>query len=287
MEQHLLTLGFKSFERPTAAEAKSRWKELCRKHHPDVGGDENEFKKVTHAYKMLTDSEYRHKEIIKEATKRPNMFGDLNIRFQLNISFEAAFFGKDARISYNIIKFDENNEPIEEEVHELESVKVKITAGIDSNSVIHMPGLGHKCGENRGDLYVNIAVSPHAKFRKMGADVISEEGIPLDVMIKGGKLEVLTMHGIKKVHIKPGTLPGDKVVIKKCGLLKRGNHVMQVQPIYPTEDELRGDKWRGLPIDWTPPPKEEGEVDEDEAHFDDVFERLTRMTGTTTFTMGG
>jgi len=40
-------------------ELKKSYKKLCIQHHPDKGGDENEFKKITEAYNILKDPEKR------------------------------------------------------------------------------------------------------------------------------------------------------------------------------------------------------------------------------------
>lgn len=44
----------------SADEMKKSYKKLCIQHHPDKGGDENEFKKVSEAYNILKDPEKRN-----------------------------------------------------------------------------------------------------------------------------------------------------------------------------------------------------------------------------------
>lgn len=43
----------------TKKEIKKAYRELSKKHHPDKGGDEEEFKKISKAYKVLSDDERR------------------------------------------------------------------------------------------------------------------------------------------------------------------------------------------------------------------------------------
>ena len=38
----------------TMADAKARYRELVKKHHPDVGGDPEQFKRIQAAWEMLT-----------------------------------------------------------------------------------------------------------------------------------------------------------------------------------------------------------------------------------------
>lgn len=49
----LEVMGFQSM--PTKAELDARYRELVKKHHPDMGGDAEEFKKVQAAWTLLTE----------------------------------------------------------------------------------------------------------------------------------------------------------------------------------------------------------------------------------------
>jgi DnaJ-class molecular chaperone len=40
-------------------EIRSAYKDLCKIHHPDKGGNEETFKKISHAHEILTDSQRR------------------------------------------------------------------------------------------------------------------------------------------------------------------------------------------------------------------------------------
>lgn len=257
---YLRDLGFDTQRgNPTLSELKKRWRDLCQEHHPDKGGSADVFRRITHAYKMLTDLEYQHREMLNEMrTGKPNLKGDLNIRIELKVQFEDVFFGRDMLFSFSTDQYDSE--------YRLQVGKVDIvstTIDLAPEILSHGNGTreivllckGHRMGEHRGDAIVFINTARHTKFNVQGMDVFSEEKIPLNLMLKGGSVDVLTMYGIQTAKIKPGTQPGDKVRIPQCGVKKLGNHYVVVQPIFPTPDELRNkDEWRGLEIDWGTEP---------------------------------
>lgn len=251
MNPHLSVLGYKPHERPSFEEIKARWKELCRKHHPDKGGSAEEFRKVTHAYKMLTDPEYKQQELIRDMKNgNYNARGDLDIRIQVPIAFEDAFFGRKVTISYNQIEFDKNFNPLLKEHQDVVSVTVDLPAGCMKGHQHLLQGKGHKCGDIAGDVAIVFMPKRHPRFEIQEADVVATEQIPLNYLIKGGKLDVPTMWGLQTIKIKPGTKPGDKITIKRHGVLKAGDHVVIVDPIFPEASELKGSEWRGLEINW-------------------------------------
>ena len=43
------------------SEIKKKYRELCKKYHPDKGGDENKFKEINEAYSVLSDSDSKNK----------------------------------------------------------------------------------------------------------------------------------------------------------------------------------------------------------------------------------
>jgi len=260
---YLLELGFDPRQgTPTLTELKKRWRDLCQEHHPDKGGDPELFRRVTHAYKMITDLEYQHREMMNEMRKgKPNLKGDLNIRIEIKVPFEDVFFGRKMLVSFSTDEFDENFS-LKVGAIEVSTINLELTSKILShhNGVQEFVqiGKGHRQGPHKGDVVVVINTSRHAKFRVQGMDVYSEEKVPLNMMLKGGTVDVLTMYGIQTARIKPGHQPGDKVRIARCGISHVGDHFVIIHPIFPTADDLKRNEWRGLEIDWGPAePSEE------------------------------
>ena len=257
---YLRDLGFDLQQgNPTLSELKKRWRDLCQEHHPDKGGNPEVFRRVTHAYKMLTDLEYQHREMLNEMRAgKPNLKGDLNIRIELKVQFEDVFFGRNMLFSFSTDEYDKEFRlqfgRIEVVSTPIELVPEILSRGNGTREIVLLCK-GHKMGEHRGDAIIFINTARHTKFSVQGNDVYSEEKVPLNLMLKGGTFDVLTMYGIQTAKIRPGTQPGEKVGIPNCGVKKIGSHYVVVQPIFPTPQELKSkSEWRGLEIDWGAEP---------------------------------
>lgn len=273
--RYLAELGFGPGDNPTVPEVKKRWKDLCRKHHPDAGGDPAQFQQVTHAYKMITDPDYREKHVLEQMRSgKANEKGDLNLRIQIPISFEDAFFGRKITLSWNQLEFDDNLEPSVGDPIKLRTETVRIPPGSIPGHEHMVRDGGHRKGESSGRAYLLFQAQPHKRFKVDSIDVISTEQIPLSICLKGGKVEVPTMYGVKAVAVPPGTKPDDKLTVPRCGVKGRGNHIVVVDPLYPNKDDLQKDEWKGLEIDWGAG----NESPDDEA--EDYIRQFLDMTGT-------
>ena len=275
MRKFLADLGFTPSEAPSLPQVKKRWKELCRKHHPDVGGEREEFGKVTHAYMMITNPDYRNKQSIDDLKRRPNTKGDLNIRVQVPISFDDAFFGRNITVSYGTIMFDEEFKPVpvdSEETNNFEVITEKVTVPPGAiggyEHIIHGKGHLHNPTGDRGDCLLIFTSLSHQKFQVRGPDVQSNESLPLMVMLRGGDVEVQTMWGVRTLRVPPATPPNKDLRIKGAGVGRSGDHICIVKPIYPTKDQLKEKDWQGLDIKWE---MEEAEEDKEAQEFIKYF----------------
>jgi DnaJ-class molecular chaperone len=274
--RYFTDLEFKPGENPNPKQVKERWKKLCRGHHPDAGGSQEEFLRVTHAYSMLTDLEYRHRHMLTAGRRQsPNSVGDLNIRIQVPLKFEDAFFGRDIVISYNRLILNEADlTPVTGlEEADLVSHKLTIPAGAVEGYHTQVGGLGHKCGSTLGDALFIVTPLPHTRFQVRDQNVYATEQVPLKTTLKGGDVEVTTMYGIRTLRVPPGTVPGAQLRIKDCGVGGKNFHVAVVEILFPSRDELKDSAWAGLGINWS-------EVEARDKEEEDLMARFRQATTT-------
>ncbi|WP_459540944.1 molecular chaperone DnaJ [Negativicoccus succinicivorans] len=96
-------------------------------------------------------------------------------------------------------------------VQKKRKLRVKIPAGVDTDSRIRLAGeggLGERGGET-GDLYVYIYVQPHARFQRRGADLFCEAEVSFPTAAMGGTIQLDTLFGKVELKIPHGT-PGGK-----------------------------------------------------------------------------
>lgn len=247
-------LGLDQNKEYTADELKSTYKKLALKYHPDINkSDDPEVKKkwleVSYAYKMLTNPSFRYFELEEKK--------DLDVIFPYNILFEEGFFGKTIRFNLNFLKptIDEGVDADKEKdlinlSTPIEPLVVKVPPGtIQKDYVFHCKGLQGR--SRRGDVLIRINTQPHPLFKMEKKDILMRFEVSLEKMITGGKELIQTMYGLKKLIIPPGTQPGEKLIIKKCGVSKEGDQIVEVFPTFPRKDELKTSEfWKKMDIKW-------------------------------------
>ena len=253
---------------------KKAYRKLAMEHHPDKGGDEQKFREIHHAYKMLTDPSFA----ITEAKNKSKGQKNLDAVFNIVITFEQAFFGDNITLTFSPIHLDEDGKPVtidkEKDIH-LEGYvfKIHIPEGTEQGAQKRIAKKGLVQGDRQGDFVITYQVQPHHKFQLRGSDTTCTEKLPLDLMLTGGELEVQTMWGIKTCKVPPATRPGDQLQVPNAGVSKVGHHYVVVDPLYPDKQELKDkDVWKKLGIKWEEYEKE------DEEDFDAIYERLTKQT---------
>lgn len=115
-------------------------------------------------------------------------------------------------------------------------IKVKIPAGIDSDSRIRVPGHGEAGahGGSSGDLYVFIYVKSHPIFKRKEYDLFSQVEIYFTQAALGAEVRVLTLDGVTNLKIPPGTQNETNFKIKNKGMPHihgRGNGDLYVKVI--------------------------------------------------------
>ena len=118
-------------------------------------------------------------------------------------------------------------------------ISVSIPAGISSGQMIRVTGYGEPGirGGARGDLLVEVIVSPSDDFERDGVNLYSVESIKFTEAALGGDIKVKTVDGDVLFPIKAGTQTGTKIRLKGKGV-----------PVLGSEDR-RGDQYTTLIVD--------------------------------------
>ncbi|MFI4919574.1 MAG: DnaJ C-terminal domain-containing protein [Legionellales bacterium] len=239
---------------PDASEKdiKIAYRKLARKYHPDISKENNaeeRFKEMGEAYEVLKDptkrAEYdnhlknrefnqssQHAQGHTKRTHQPqdtsfnsdffeSLFGHSRYQHQpitgqnyqgkISISLEEAFHGAVKHVQV----------PIEEGAEvSMQTLKVKIPAGIKSGQQIRLAGQGANGanGGPRGDIYLTITVDKHALFDVMDNDVYLTLPITPWEAALGATIVVPTLSGKIDLKIPAGSQGGQKLRIKNRGL---------------------------------------------------------------------
>jgi molecular chaperone DnaJ len=231
---------------------KRAFRELARKHHPDVNPDGGEaFREINEAYAVLSDADARARydrwghgddpggfasvvdaaqDMINEVLRRRRgKHKGRDTRYTLEVTFEEAAFGCEKTIRIPNTTRD---------------LTVVVPAGTKDGTTKISKGDGEpgKNGAPAGDLNVNIRVAEHATFRREGIDVHSEHAVTFAQAALGAVLDLPTLDGAVKMRIPEGTQPGRVFRIRGRGIPQasgknapRGDHMVHIQVEVPTE----------------------------------------------------
>ena len=95
-------------------------------------------------------------------------------------------------------------------VRKVKTLAVQVPAGVDTGNRIRLAGEGEagRSGGPAGDLYVDIAVSPHPIFARDGRNLSCEVPISFADAVLGSSVEVPTLGGHVVLRIPPETQSG-------------------------------------------------------------------------------
>jgi curved DNA-binding protein len=157
-----------------------------------------------------------------------------DLKHELTVPFASAVLGGEAALS--IRRADGN----------VETIKLKIPAGIDDGKKIRLRGQGQP-GVDRasaGDVLVTIRVSPHPFFRRIGDRLEIRVPVTLAEAAFGAKVDVPTPQGTISLSVPPGTSSGTRLRIKGHGVRPKnappGDLFAEIQIVLPdhlSEDE--------------------------------------------------
>ncbi|TSC62423.1 MAG: molecular chaperone DnaJ [Parcubacteria group bacterium Gr01-1014_48] len=105
-----------------------------------------------------------------------------------------------------------------------EEISVTIPAGMDNGEMIRMTGMGEAVpGGVSGDLYIKIHVKTHPKFKKEGANLVTDLNIKLSDALLGGSYNIATLDGDIELKIPESVSFGEILRIRGKGVpVERG-----------------------------------------------------------------
>jgi molecular chaperone DnaJ len=119
------------------------------------------------------------------------------------------------------------------------SVEVQVPAGIASGQRLRLAGRGHEGDGGAGDLYVHVTVAPDPRFERDGNDLVTVLDLPFTLAVE-------TLEGPEEIEVRPGTQPGEVIVLRGRGIpvlggRGRGDHRIVVGVMLPRKltDEQR------------------------------------------------
>jgi curved DNA-binding protein len=242
----------------TADDIKRAYRKLARKYHPDVSKEadaEARFKEISEAYEVLHDPEKRARydslgsQYHAGDQFRPppgweggfdfqggfgqaaggggfsdffeSIFSDLRGRggagfgqrqargfdqhAVLRISLEEAYHGGTRQITLQTPQGPR-------------TLNVKIPAGITSGQQIRLPGQGGEASGKAGDLYLEVEIAPHARYRLEGHDVYLELPVTPWEAALGATISVPTLGGAVDMKIPAGVQAGKQLRLRGRGL---------------------------------------------------------------------
>jgi molecular chaperone DnaJ len=120
-------------------------------------------------------------------------------------------------------------------LEQTKTLKVKIPAGVDTGSRLRLQDEGEDGpeGGTAGDLYVCISVESHPFFQRDGKTLFCRMPAPFGLAALGGKLEVPTLNGARKLTLPEATQTGERFRVREAGIADvhggaRGDLVVEV-----------------------------------------------------------
>jgi curved DNA-binding protein len=232
----------------STTEIKKAYKKASMQHHPDRGGNNDDFIKVQQAYDTLSDNHKRQQYDNPqhanpfggqnqgsnpfEGTPFANMFGhgfgqqqqqrtprNRDITLQADISLEEVMAGKNLIIQYQLSN------------GETATLNVDVPAGAKHGDTIQYEGLGDNGHPRypRGNLFVKIKVRASKQWQRDQDNLFTKTDVNIFDLLLGCVILVTTLEN-KKLELKvpQGTNPGQTFNIPGHGLPnmqtgKRGN----------------------------------------------------------------
>lgn len=257
----------------TKKDVRKAYLKLAKKYHPDVNPDKNaeqQFKEVQEAYEVLHDEEkrkkydqlgengYRYEDNEQQASHpfrgNDNDFSDFFNQWFGARSNGAAFNEEDLFTNgarRPLVQLDEEANlyiTLEDALQGAEmqinidgrTLKIKIPKAVFNGQKIRLKGQSKRSNHNgkRGDLYINLLLKPHPKFKVEQYNLTAILQIAPWHAALGTQAQIQTLEGTHlNVRIPSGITTGQKMRISKQGLMKengqRGDLILEIEVIVP------------------------------------------------------
>lgn len=156
--------------------------------------------------------------------RQPTKGADLE--HSLTIPFSSAVLGGEAALS------------VRRGDGRVETINVKIPAGIDTGKKIRLRGQGEEdpMGGPAGDILITINVAPHPQFERKGNNLEVAVPITLAEALGGARVEVPTPKGTITLTVPPGTSSGKRLRIRGHGVQGKtpGDLMAEMRVVLPT-----------------------------------------------------
>ena len=125
----------------------------------------------------------------------------VNSEASINLSFSEAFKGTTKRLNLGT-----------------ETVEVRIPAGAKPGTRIRLTGKGQATyGQARGDLYLNVKLTPHSFFDFEGDNLVCEVPVSPDEAVLGASISIPTPDGAVSMKVPPGIRSGQVLRLRGKG----------------------------------------------------------------------
>ena len=154
----------------------------------------------------------------------------------VRVTLEQAFHGTEIQLDVSVPELDDNG--VAHRVPRV--VTVRIPRGVTDGQKLRVPGKGGKGvrGGRAGDLYLDIAVTPHRLFRADGRDLFVDLPLAPWEAVLGASIALPTPAGTVNLKVPAGTRAGQQLRLAGRGLARpdgsAGNLFAIVQIAVPT-----------------------------------------------------
>lgn len=228
---------------------KKAFRKLAMTHHPDKGGDPNEFQKINEAYETLGDVDKRFQYDNPQArpsfNQHPGGFGFNMNGFDINDLFSQVFgqkFGHQhvnptyrTRVSVSLVDAYNGTEQVLQlgTPSGTKVLNIKVPPGARTGSSYRYDNL-----IDEGTLIIEFVILPDLRFDREGDDLYSNFPISVLDLIVGTKEKFTTIGGKElEVTIRPGTQPHQQIRISGYGMPRsdgsHGDQILLLKPYIP------------------------------------------------------